>query len=65
MCHLIPIGFVPPDPDRSAVLWTEKPHRSPEVAMTRKLIGRLVVATRWSPPSEAAAPSTRSPRSST
>src|SRR5437588_204936 len=25
MCHLIPIGLVPPDPDRSAVSWTEKP----------------------------------------
>jgi hypothetical protein len=22
-CHLIPIGFVPPDPDRSAVSWTK------------------------------------------
>jgi hypothetical protein len=44
MCHLIPISFVPPDPDRSAVSWTEKPHLSPEVAMSRKLTGRLFVA---------------------
>src|SRR4051794_30258649 len=34
MCHLIPISLVPPDPDRSAVSWTEKPHLSPEVAMS-------------------------------
>jgi hypothetical protein len=65
MCHLIPISFVPPDPDRSAVSWTEKPHLSPEVAMSRKLTGRPFVAERWSPLSEAVAPSTRSPRSST
>src|SRR5262249_42348543 len=64
-CHLIPISLVPPDPDRSAVSWTEKPHLSPEVAMSRKRTGRRWVAKRSSPPSAAVAPSTRSPRSST
>jgi hypothetical protein len=63
-CHLIPISLVPPDPDRSAVSWTEKP-LSPEVAMSRKMTGRRFVGKRSSPLSEAVAPSTRSPRSST
>jgi hypothetical protein len=62
---MIPIGFVPHDPDRAAVFWAEKSHHSPEIAMSRKLIGRRFVAERWSPLSEAVAPSTRSPRSST
>jgi hypothetical protein len=57
---MIPIGFVPHDPDRSAVSWMEN-RLSPEVAMSRKMTGRLAVGKRSSPLFEAVAPSTRLP----
>jgi hypothetical protein len=57
-CHLIPIGFLPPDPDQSAVSWMEKPSSS-EVAMSQKMTGKPVVGERSSPPSAAVDPSTR------
>jgi hypothetical protein len=64
-CHMIPISFVPHDPDHPAVFWSGKPHLSPEVDMSHKMSGRPSVVGRSSPPSEGGARSTRSPRSST
>ena len=64
-CHMIPISFVPHDPDHLAVFWSGKPHLSPEVDMSYKMIGRPSVVGRSSPPSVGGARSTRSPRSST
>src|SRR5512142_1690250 len=64
MCHMIPISFVPPDPDHSGVFWTEKPHPLPEVIMSKETGMPLAVGPS-SPPSDGGNPNTTPPVSST
>src|SRR5512138_1883228 len=64
MCHMIPISFVPHDPDHSGVFWTEKPHPLPEVIMS-KVPGMPLVVGPSSPPSDGGYRNTTPPVSST
>jgi len=57
---MIPIGFVPHDPDHSGVSWTEKPLPLPEVIMS-KVPGMPLVVGPSSPPSDGGSPNTTSP----
>src|SRR3954471_24353186 len=52
---MIPISFVPHDPDHSGVFWTEKPHPLPEVIMSKETGMPLVVGPS-SPPSDGGYP---------
>src|SRR4051794_19590531 len=61
---MIPISFVPHDPDHSGVFWTEKPHPLPEVLMSKE-IGMPLVVGPSSPPSDGGNPNTPPPASST
>jgi hypothetical protein len=63
-CHMIPISFVPHDPDHSGVIWTEKPHPLPEVIMSKET-GKPLVVGPLSPPSDGGNPNTMLPVSST
>src|SRR5512135_2398209 len=61
---MIPISFVPHDPDHSGVIWTEKPHPLPEVIMSKET-GKPLVVGPSSPPSDGGNPNTMLPVSST